>query len=101
MGGYNGARLDTTEKWTIGTNAWEASSVLPEKIHLSAAVSSNSQEYVGYMAGGYSDTDATTNKVYALRRRDEQWIQLESKFLQQGRRRHTLVNLGPSEIPGC
>ena len=101
MGGYTGARLDTTEKWTIGTNAWEASSVLPEKISYSAAVSSNSQEYVGYMAGGYTNTDGTTNKVYALRRRDEQWIQLESKSLQQRRSRHTLVNLGPSEIPGC
>ena len=100
MGGYNGARLDTTEKWTIGTNAWEASSVLPEKISYSAAVSSNSQEYVGYMAGGRTDTKIT-NKVYALRRRDEQWIQLESKSLQQRRSRHTLVNLGPSEIPGC
>ena len=63
MGGDNGLLLDTTEKWTIGTNAWEASSVLPEKIDLSAAVSSNSQEYVGYMAGGITNTDGTTNKV--------------------------------------
>ena len=101
MGGFNGARLDTTEKWTIGTNAWEASSVLPVKISASAAVSSNSQEYVGYMAGGYTNTDGYTNNVYALRRRDEQWIQLESKSLQQRRREHTLVHLGPSEIPGC
>ena len=102
MGGWYGGRLDTTEKWTIGTNAWEASSVLPEKIRYSAAVSSNSQEYVGYMAGGYSDNEnGRINKVYALRRRDEQWIQLESKSLQQRRSSHTLVNLGPSEIPGC
>ena len=101
MGGYYGGGLDTTEKWTIGTNAWESSSVLPEKNRYSAAVSSNSQEYVGYMAGGITNTDGTTNKVYALRRRDEQWIQLESKSLQQRRREHTLVNLGPSEIPGC
>ena len=103
MGGwsFDGGLLDTTEKWTIGTNAWEASSVLPEKIDRSAAVSSNSQEYVGYMAGGDTNTDGTTNKIYALRRRDEQWIQLESKSLQQRRDDHTLVNLGPSEIPGC
>ena len=101
MGGWNGAFLDTTEKWTTGTNAWEASSVLPEKIWYSEAVSSNSQEYVGYMAGGYTNTDGYTNKIYALRRRDEQWIQLESKSLQQRRWGHTLVNLGPSEIPGC
>ena len=101
MGGYNGARLDTTEKWTIGTNVWEASSVLPEKISASAAVSSNSQEYVGYMAGGRTDTDGTTNKIFALRRRDEQWIKLESKSLQQRREDHSLVNLGPYEVPGC
>ena len=101
MGGYYGGLLDTTEKWTIGTNAWEASSVLPEKIRSSAAVSSNSQEYVGYMAGGHTHTDGYTTKVYALRRRDERWIQLESKSLQQRRGFHTLVNLGPSEIPGC
>ena len=100
MGGYYGGLLDTTEKWTIGTNAWEASSVLPVKIYFSAAVSSNSQEYVGYMAGGDTN-NGYTDKVYALRRRDERWIQLESKSLQQRRRSHSLVNLGPSEIPGC
>ena len=101
MGGWNGALLDTTEKWTIGTNAWEASSVLPEKILSSAAVSLNSQEYVGYMAGGRTNTEDYTNKIYALRRRDEQWIQLESKSLQQRRSDHSLVNLGPYEVPGC
>ena len=101
MGGSNGALLDTTEKWTIGTNAWEASSVLPEKIEESAAVSSNSQEYVGYMAGGLTNHHGNTNKIYALRRRDEQWIQLESKSLQLRRRGHSLVNLGPYEVPGC
>ena len=103
MGGYYypGGGLDTTEKWTIGTNAWEASSVLPEKISASAAVSSNSQEYVGYMAGGSTNTEGYTNKVYALRRRDEQWIKLESKSLQQRRAYHSLVNLGPYEVPGC
>merc|ERR1712218_701752 len=101
MGGLNGGSLDTTEKWTFGTNAWEASSVLPEKIYLSAAVSSNSQEYVGYMAGGWTNTDGTTNKIYALIRRDEQWVQLESKSLQQRRSYHSLVNLGPYEVPGC
>ena len=101
MGGYDGAYLDTTEKWTIGTNVWEASSVLPEKISYSAAVSSNSQEYVGYMAGGWTNKHINTDKVYALRRRDEQWIQFESKFLQQRRGYHSLVNLGPHEVPGC
>ena len=34
MGGWNGAYLGTTEKWTIGTNAWEASSVLPKKMNI-------------------------------------------------------------------
>ena len=101
MGGWYGGRLDTTEKWTIGTNAWETSSVLPEKIDSSAAVSSNSQEYVGYMADGNTNTDGATNKVYALRRRDERWIQLESESLQQRRYDHSLVNLGPYEVPGC
>merc|ERR1712218_169996 len=100
MGGFNGANLDTTEKWTIGTNAWKISSVLPEKIRSSAAVSSNSQVYIGYMAGG-GTTGGPTNKIYALRRRDEKWIQLESKSPQQQRYRHSLVNLGPYEVPGC
>ena len=101
MGGFNGALLDTTEKWTIGTNAWVTSSVLPKEISRSAAVFSNSQEYVGYMAGGLTNNDGNTNKIYALRRRDEQWIQLESKSLQQRRYGHSLVNLGPYEVPGC
>ena len=99
MGGYYRERLDSTEKWTIGTTSFETASPLKEPLDDTAAVASNSNEYVGYLVGGW--TKQITNKVWALRKEDETWIEVESKSLQQRRYLHTLVNLGLSDIPGC
>ena len=56
MGGENenGLTLDTTEKWIIGTDSWQTSSNLVRKITGSSAVSAKADDYVGYLAGGWS-----------------------------------------------
>ena len=96
--------LKSTEKWIIGADSWEMASDLPDYAKHTAAVSSNSNEYVGYMVGGVttSNNQVYTSKVWALKRSDMQWVQLESKSLQNKRRTHSLVNIGStSAIPGC
>merc|ERR1719414_1617991 len=50
MGGYgDNGRLKSTEKWTFGTDAWIFGASLPKAIGFSAAVTSNSEETIGYL----------------------------------------------------
>jgi len=92
-------RLKSTEKWTFGTDAWIFGASLPEVVEHSAAVSSNSEETIGFLVGGF--TDRVTSKVWSLRRRDMMWIEDGSKTLQTPRSYHTVVNIPGDQIPGC
>merc|ERR1719328_982329 len=94
MGEYNAhsGRLKSTEKWTFGTDSWVSGASLPEAVHYSAAVNSNSEETIGYLVAGYTD-NGVTSKVWSLRRRDMVWIEDDSKRLQTPRYRHTVVNI--------
>ena len=101
MGGY-GARyneLQSTEKWLLGRESWQRSANLPEKIRQSRAVSANSNEYVGYMAGGTARY-AYTSKVWGLRRKDMTWIEMSQK-LKTGRLHHSLLNVPMDKVLGC
>ena len=87
--------LSSTEKWTFDENAWTPSANLPEEISRSSAVSSNIDEFIGYMAGRYK-----SNKIYGLRRREMEWIKL-NKTLKTGRWGHSLLNIPANQILGC
>ena len=80
-------------------NEWKMGGDLPEPVSNSAAVSSRSSEFVGYLAGGHA-TWRVTSKIWGLRRFDLVWIEM-SKRLQAPRTFHTLVNVHLDEIPGC
>ena len=102
LGGYNGRNgaLKSSEKWTLGTDSWVSSTSLPENIYRSAAVLSNSDEYIGYLAGGWAD-GVITSKVWALRKRDMNWKEIASKTFNIPRRSHALVNIPVDQVPGC
>ena len=71
----------------------------PEKIIGSRAVSANSNEYVGYMAGGTVRHRYTSN-VWGLRREDMTWIEMSQK-LKTGRLHHSLLNVPMDKVLGC
>merc|ERR1719245_1047460 len=74
MGGYDGyGSLKSTEKCIFGTDSWVVGASLPEAVYYSAAVSSNSEEIIGYLVGGEPYYGATSRKVWSLRRRDMLW----------------------------
>ena len=106
VGGYDGHwnRLSSTEKWTLGQSSWQPSANLSETITSSSAVSSNTDEFIGYMAGGYSNTRETGHRyvsdIYGLRRRDEAWIKL-NKTMKTGRHSHSLLNIPANQVLGC
>ena len=100
IGGYNGNKLATTEKWNLDTNQWESTPPLPEPLSHSAGVASNSIEYIGFVAGGLTAGDERTNKVFGLRRRDLNW-EIMPQQLQTGRYAHSMVNLPSDQVPGC
>ena len=87
--------LSSTENWTFDEKAWKPSANLPEAISWSSAVSSNIDEFIGYMAGRYK-----SNKIYGLRRREMEWIKL-NKTLKTGRWGHSLLNIPANQILGC
>ena len=103
MGGYYGEPLKSTESWTFGTDSWisDESSELPIRLSSASAVSANSNEYVGYIAGGETDNSIQLPSVWALRRDDMKWIRLTSKTLEHSRAYSTLLNLQGDQIPGC
>merc|ERR1712038_485217 len=102
VGGHNHQyeRLKSTEKWIYGTDSWISGADLPETVVGSAAVTSNSEETIGYLVAGDTDNGATS-KVWSLRRRDMMWIEDGTKKLQIPRGRHTVVNVPGDQIPGC
>ena len=91
--------LSSTEKWTLEENSWKPSANLPEAISWSSAVSSNKDEYIGYMVGGYNGYQYLPN-IYGLTRRQMEWIKL-NKTLKIGRRGHSLLNIPANQILGC
>lgn len=86
-------------KFDEANSEWKMSSNLPESLLSSSAVSSKSNEFIGYVAGGsFKYGGAGISKIYGLRRRDMEWIEL-SKKLKKGRKHHSLVNANTNEIP--
>ena len=90
--------LSSTEKWTFEESSWQPSANLPEAIFWSSAVSSNTDEFIGYMAGG--STMRYSNNIYGLRRRQMGWIKL-NKTMNTGRYYHSLLNIPANQILGC
>ena len=89
IGGSNGNRLSTTEKWNLDTNQWESTPSLPEPLEYSAGVASNSVDYIGFVAGGWTNS-GITNKIFGLRRRDLNW-EVMPQQLQTARYDHSMV----------
>ena len=89
-------RLNSTEKWTLEENSWKPSADLPEAIFYSSAVSSNTDQFLGYMAGGAEGV----RNIYGLRRRQMEWIKL-NKTIKTGRYAHSLLNIPANQILGC
>ena len=81
------------------SNKWEPTSNLTVTLDYSAAVESKSGDYIGFVAGGASN-ERVTNKGWGLRRREEQWIQMEQSLIV-GRHSHSMVNIAANEIPCC
>ena len=98
--GWNGSnRLATTEKWNLDTNQWESTPSLPEPLTYSAGVASKSMDYIGFVAGGNTNS-GITNKIFGLRRRDLNWEVMPQR-LQTARNSHSMVNLPSDQVPGC
>jgi len=90
-----GNKLSSTEKWKFAKNSWQPSANFPEAIYSgSPAVSSNGDEFIGYIASGW------TNQIYGLRRRQTAWIKL-NKTITIGRYGHSLLNIPANQILGC
>ena len=97
VGGY----LSTTEKLKLDQHLfWEPAADLPEHVAVSAAVSSKSKEFLGYVAGGSTTNNEYIDKVWGLQRSDLKWVEI-SKRLQIPRNDHTMVNVGSEDIPKC
>ena len=79
--------------------SWESTTDLTEPLSSSAAVASNSNQFIGYVAGGNTN-NGLTDKIWGLRRTDLKWVEM-TKRLQIPRYRHTMVNLASDDIPGC
>ena len=98
-GNSNGGRLKSTEKLRIGNSIWESTTDLLEPLSSSAAVASNSNQFIGYVAGGWTN-NKRTDKIWGLRRTDLIWMEMP-KRLQKSRSDHTMVNIASDKIPGC
>ena len=100
--------LSSTEKLKFNdvNRKWEMSSNLKERLYNSAAVSSRSNEFVGYLVASVQydfdkiEIEAQTSKIWGLRRSDLQWIDT-SKRLKIPRYWHTVVNVYDNQIPNC
>ena len=90
--GQNWKPLKSTETLNEANSKWEMGPDIKKPLLYSAAVSSRSNEYIGYIVGGNS----ATPKLWALRRRDMEWIEI-SKHFEVRRMMHSLVNVKKSE----
>ena len=100
FGGYSGSSSSaTTEQWKLATNQWESTPNLTEPLWSSAGVVSNSMDYIGFVAGGNTNS-GVTNKVIGLRRTDLVW-QVMPQQLQTARQAHSMVNQPRDQILGC
>ena len=92
--------LKSTEKLNLNENLnWKSTTDLPEPLSSSAGVASNSNELIGYVAGGETK-NKNPDKIWGLRRTDLNWVEMP-KRLQKSRYSHTMVNVADDEIPGC
>ena len=96
MGGYF---LDSTETLDVANKKWILGPKLKVPLMDSAAVSSNSNDYVGYLVGGYTDDFATTSRIWGLQRSRMEWIEM-SNNLKIPRFLHSVVNVKSTDI-GC
>ena len=99
VGGFNGNYLATTEQWNLDINQWITTPDLPQPLVYSAGVASKSSQFVGFLAGGWTNA-GRTNKVFGLRRNDLVW-EVMPQQLKIARYHHSMVNLPYDEIPGC
>ena len=100
IGGWNGNNnLATTEKWNLDTNQWESTPSLPEPLNSAAGVASKSIDYIGFVAGGETNS-GYTNKIFGLRRRDLKWEVMQQQ-LQKARHGHSMINLPSDQVSGC
>ena len=79
--------------------SWKSTTDLPEPLRYSAAVASNLNDFIGYVAGGWTKNE-WTDKIWGLRRTDLNWVEMP-KRLQKSRDDHSMVNIASDEIPGC
>ena len=92
--------MKSTEKLNLNENFfWESTTDLPEPLDESAAVASNSNQFIGYVAGG-NINNGLTDKIWGLRRTDLNWVEMP-KRLQKSNYDHSMVNIASNEIPGC
>ena len=100
-----GKLLNTAEKWDLDSNVWKKIDSLPTNrgtgVYVSAAVASNSRNFIGFLSGGLTGYGMDFSYViYGLRRKDEKWIYMpRSKNLRVGRYDHSMVNLAADEKP--
>jgi len=104
MGGNdskNSNIFNSTETLKKGSKKWEMGPNLKQSVMRSAAVSSRSVEYVGYLVGGltFDGLSHQANKTWGLRRRDMEWVEM-SKQLKIPRMYPSVVNVQLGEI-GC
>ena len=90
--------LSSTETWTFEENSWQYSANLPGEISWSSAVSSNTDKFIGYIAGGFTRRGAS-KKIYGLRR-DQAWIEM-NKTMKIERYGHSLLNIPVNQVLGC
>ena len=85
--------LSSTEKLKVNdvNRKCKMASYLKRPLDKSAAVSSRSNEFIGYLVSG-STYNGRTTKIFGLRRSDQQWIRL-SQRLWISRYHHTAVNV--------
>ena len=91
-------RLSSTEKWSLEDYSWKPSANLSEAISWSSAVSSNTDEFIGFMAGGYPWR--YLKNIYGLKRREKTWIKL-NRTMKIGRISHSLLNIPANQVLGC
>ena len=97
-------RLKSTEKLKMNENlSWKSTTDLLEPLANSAAVASNSNQFIGYVAGGFTNNGQhtkKTDKIWGLRRTNLNWVEMP-KRLRKSRSSHSIVNVASDEIPGC